>query len=164
MTLNSLCGNKYWHNEITVTKYLCGITILKNMRTLMDRKLQREGLAPLIAGSVKKVKREDSVQDPPSLVLKSKPSFFRQLSQAISRKNEDITHGKSSSDLAKAKASSAKDRKSSKKRKASKKPSTKTLVKHIAKQDSLQEGPEHSNSQSARGLLPNSNSLGIGVS
>lgn len=28
VTLNSLCGNKYWHNEITVTKYLCGITIL----------------------------------------------------------------------------------------------------------------------------------------
>ena len=28
VTLNSLCGNKYWHNEITVTKYLCGVTIL----------------------------------------------------------------------------------------------------------------------------------------
>ena len=42
VTLNSLCGNKYWHNEITVTKYLCGITILNNMKILIKRKKERE--------------------------------------------------------------------------------------------------------------------------
>lgn len=42
VTLNSLCGNKYWHNEITVTKYLCGKTILNNMRTLLERKKDKK--------------------------------------------------------------------------------------------------------------------------
>ena len=38
VTLNSICGNKYWQNEMTVTKYLSGRIILKNMRDLMKRK------------------------------------------------------------------------------------------------------------------------------
>ena len=42
VSLDSLCGNKYWHNEITVTKYLCGITILNNMPVLVERKRARE--------------------------------------------------------------------------------------------------------------------------
>lgn len=37
-TLDSLCGNKYYRNEITITKYLCGMVILQNMRKLIKRK------------------------------------------------------------------------------------------------------------------------------
>lgn len=38
VTLNSICGNNYWQNEMTVTKYLSGMVILKNMRELAKRR------------------------------------------------------------------------------------------------------------------------------
>ena len=34
-SLDSLCGNKFYKNEITVTKYLCGKTILIQLRKRM---------------------------------------------------------------------------------------------------------------------------------
>jgi hypothetical protein len=34
ISLDSLCGNRFWKNEITVNKYLAGMIILKNMRNL----------------------------------------------------------------------------------------------------------------------------------
>lgn len=38
VTLESLCGNKFYKNEITVTKYLSGMIILKNMRNLLNKR------------------------------------------------------------------------------------------------------------------------------
>jgi len=32
ISLDSLCGNKFWKNEMTVTKYLCGMIILHNFK------------------------------------------------------------------------------------------------------------------------------------
>jgi hypothetical protein len=37
-SLDSLCGNKFYKNEITVTKYLSGILIMNNMRQLVEKK------------------------------------------------------------------------------------------------------------------------------
>ena len=101
VTLNSLCGNKFWHTEITVTKYLCGITILKNMRILMERRKQREGVTnpvePGLNGETPTVEKLEKVE-----VVKAKQqNFFKRLHLAVSRKNQDVIHGKTSEDLAK---------------------------------------------------------------
>lgn len=34
--LDGLCGNKFWKNEITVSKYLAGIAILTKMRKIVE--------------------------------------------------------------------------------------------------------------------------------
>lgn len=41
-SLDMLCGNKFYRNEMTVTKYLCGKTILTQFRILQKRKMERE--------------------------------------------------------------------------------------------------------------------------
>lgn len=41
-SLDMLCGNKFYRNDMTVTKYLCGKVILKNLRTLLKRRYERE--------------------------------------------------------------------------------------------------------------------------
>jgi len=41
-SLDMLCGNKFYRNEMTITKYLCGKLILTNLRTLKKRRLERE--------------------------------------------------------------------------------------------------------------------------
>ena len=41
-SLDMLCGNKFYRNEMTITKYLCGKVILNNLRILQKRKLERE--------------------------------------------------------------------------------------------------------------------------
>jgi len=41
-SLDMLCGNKFYRNDMTITKYLCGKVILKNLRTLLKRKEERE--------------------------------------------------------------------------------------------------------------------------
>ena len=41
-SLDMLCGNKFYRNEMTITKYICGKVILNNMRTLRKRKLEQE--------------------------------------------------------------------------------------------------------------------------
>lgn len=40
-SLDMLCGNKFYRNEMTVTKYLCGKVILNNMRTLVEKNVER---------------------------------------------------------------------------------------------------------------------------
>ena len=40
-SLDMLCGNKFYRNEMTITKYLCGKVILNNLRVLQKRKLER---------------------------------------------------------------------------------------------------------------------------
>ena len=44
-TLDQLCGNKFYRNEMTVTKYLCGKIILENLKVLHKRSLERKRLA-----------------------------------------------------------------------------------------------------------------------
>lgn len=41
-SLDQLCGNKFYRNDMTVTKYLCGRVILDNLRILRKRRLDRE--------------------------------------------------------------------------------------------------------------------------
>jgi len=41
ISLDSLCGNRYLRNEITVNKYLAGMSILKNLREAIKRKNQQ---------------------------------------------------------------------------------------------------------------------------
>lgn len=44
-SLDMLCGNKFYRNEMTITKYLCGRVILSNLRTLQKRRLEKEQAA-----------------------------------------------------------------------------------------------------------------------
>ena len=37
-SLDMLCGNKFYRNEMTVTKYLCGQIILRQMRNLVAKR------------------------------------------------------------------------------------------------------------------------------
>ena len=39
ISLDNLCGNKFWKNEMTVTKFLCGMTILHNFNKLKEKRL-----------------------------------------------------------------------------------------------------------------------------
>ena len=41
-SLDQLCGNKFYRNEMTVTKYLCGRVILDNLRILNKRRLDKQ--------------------------------------------------------------------------------------------------------------------------
>ena len=45
ISVDSLCGNRFWKNEITVTKYLCGMTILQSIRKLRDKKSEALGIS-----------------------------------------------------------------------------------------------------------------------
>ena len=49
-SLDQLCGNKFYRNEMTVTKYLCGRVILDNMRVLVKRSLEKEKLKQGLSG------------------------------------------------------------------------------------------------------------------
>ena len=43
-SLDMLCGNKFYRNEMTVTKYICGKVILRHLRILQKRSLEKRGL------------------------------------------------------------------------------------------------------------------------
>jgi hypothetical protein len=40
VTPDSLCGNKFYKNEMTVSKYLCAMQIVSNWRKLKERREQ----------------------------------------------------------------------------------------------------------------------------
>jgi len=61
VTPDSLCGNKFYKNEMTVSKYLCAMQIVKNWKNLkMKREQQR--LAALLPKDVEEIKEEDEEQ------------------------------------------------------------------------------------------------------
>merc|ERR1712038_1209458 len=40
-SLDMLCGNKFYRNDMTITKYLCGKVILQNLRILLKRSREK---------------------------------------------------------------------------------------------------------------------------
>ena len=52
-SLDMLCGNTFYRNEMTITKYMCGCVILEHLRILQKRKLDRETRESKLAASKK---------------------------------------------------------------------------------------------------------------
>ena len=48
-SLDMLCGNKFYRNEMTVTKYLCGQVILRQMRALVAKRKQNKLIGSMSA-------------------------------------------------------------------------------------------------------------------
>jgi len=87
-TLDQLCGNKFYRNEMTVTKYLCGKVILDNLRLLKkrreDEKRKDQGMSSLGRTSIymedirkKKEAAKDSLCTKIWHALSRKPSSMK---------------------------------------------------------------------------------------
>lgn len=79
ISLDSLCGNKFWKNEMTVTKYLCGMIILHNFKRQKANKLENNKLLPKSTMEIKLDEQADK-----------KETFCYQLGRALNRKPIDF--------------------------------------------------------------------------
>jgi hypothetical protein len=78
ISLDSLCGNRFWKNEITVTKYLCGMTILQSIRALHEKKANE-------LGSSTTRRKHDAQME----ALQKDPPYFKKLFMSAKKKNTD---------------------------------------------------------------------------
>ena len=79
ISLDSLCGNRFWKNEITVTKYLCGMTILQSIKKLRDARAEAQGISA-----------SRRFQEAQKVAMQKDPSYFRKLVWATSKKTAKI--------------------------------------------------------------------------
>lgn len=83
-SLDMLCGNKFYRNEMTVTKFLCGKVILRHFRVLQKRSLE-------------KANKLDAKLSSTTIFLKDRSKkitsrgFCSGLSDAILHKSKDMT-------------------------------------------------------------------------
>jgi len=87
-SLDMLCGNKFYRNDMTITKYLCGRVILENLRVLQKRKIEREareaGDNLDLGGTTKYLQNEKAKH-------RSDSNFISKLCVAIVRKPADMS-------------------------------------------------------------------------
>ena len=80
-SLDMLCGNKFYRNEMTVTKYLCGKIILNQMRNLRQKKIDKGIISESMTASKAAVLHEKNR-------ARNNPCYA--LYKAISTRPEDL--------------------------------------------------------------------------
>lgn len=82
ISLDSLCGNRFWKNEITVNKYLAGMVILANMR----ERIYRRNLQLTVREMQERTKKMEAEINK----IKEKSSWLHIFASAVGTKHEDI--------------------------------------------------------------------------
>ena len=82
-SLDMLCGNKFYRNDMTITKYLCGKVILQNLRILVKRSKEKKMNQDLGQTTAYLAEQKDRI--------KSDANFLVKLCTAISRKPESMS-------------------------------------------------------------------------
>ena len=82
ISLDSLCGNRFWKNEITVNKYLAGMIILASMR----ERIQRRNLQLTVKEMQERTKKMEAEINK----SKEKSNWWHIFASAVGTKHEDI--------------------------------------------------------------------------